>query len=358
MTTPRLVIGCMSGTSMDGIDAAAVRIEGSGRAMRCTFVAGASAPLPHAEALRAFANGSSLSARSLASIGRDLGEAHKSLITKIVSQRSPDLIVMHGQTVLHDPPLSWQLLDPWPVASAFHCRVVTDLRSRSIAMGGQGAPLTPLADWILFRDDTESRCVVNLGGFANLTILPAASVADDSSYERVRGGDVCPCNLVLDRLARDRLGTAYDDRGREALGGSVDHRLADDLARRFASLAGRSLGTGDEAGFVDDAVRALAARDALATVCEAIARAIRAAAGGDMLVLAGGGVHNGALVRCLQAQQGSRLRTSDQLGIPVQFREAVAFGVLGALAENDVCVTLPQITGATTSGRDGQWILP
>ncbi|MEL7483370.1 MAG: anhydro-N-acetylmuramic acid kinase, partial [Planctomycetota bacterium] len=349
---------CLYPTCMDGIDAALLRAKGTGLAMQCEFVEGTSTPLPHAETLRAFSNGASLSARTLASIARDVGDMHKDLITGLVRHSTPDLIVMHGQTVLHSPPLSWQLVDPWPVASAFDCRVVTDLRSRSLASGGQGAPLTPLADWILFRNRSDSRCIANLGGFVNLTMLPAQPEVTTILPETVRGEDVCPCNLILDRLARELLDTPYDDEGQTGLGGSVHPAVAGKVADRFVNTGSRSLGTGDEAMFVDDAVRQLSAGDALATVCDAIARPIASKAAGSTLVLAGGGVQNAALMRSLERHHRGRMHVVDELGIPARFREAVAFGVLGALAEDGVPVSLPQITGATTTGRDGQWILP
>ncbi len=358
MTRARTVVGCMSGTSMDGIDAALVAIEGTGLAMQARLVRAASGPLPRADELRAFADGAALSAHEIRLVARDLGEAHRAVIEGLLGDETPDLIVMHGQTVLHAPPLSWQVVDPWPVASRFGCRVVSDLRSRSIAGGGQGAPLTPLADWVLFRDADETRTVVNLGGFANFTRLPAASGDPDSDVARIEGGDICPCNLVLDRIARERLSKAYDDGGQTALAGTVSAGLAEKLAERFASASDRSLGTGDEALWIDEVTASLSPGDALATVCDAIARAIAVRTGSGLLVLAGGGAHNQALVRAIERHHRGRVRTSDALGVPVQYREAIAFAVLGALADDGVPTSLPQITGAATSGRDGQWILP
>src|SRR5690606_34298498 len=94
---------------------------------------------------------------------------------------APDLVAVHGQTVHHEPPVSWQLVNPWPIAQYADCPVVTDLRGADLAAGGQGAPITPIADWLLFRDRREgaggrqTRVVVNLGGFCNITLLPGRS---------------------------------------------------------------------------------------------------------------------------------------------------------------------------------------
>lgn len=357
MSGTRLIVGCMSGTSMDAIDAALVAVNGTGLSMHASLERAATAPLPHRDRLRAFADGEAFTARELRAIAVDLGAAHRDLVGLLIGAEVPELIVMHGQTVLHDPPLSWQLLDPWPVAMAFGCRVVTDLRSRSLASGGQGAPLTPLADWVLFRGD-RPRSIVNLGGFANITTLPAESGNATADIDRMGGGDVCPCNLVLDRLARGRLGKPFDENGAAALAGTPDDAIADHLASRLFAPAGRSLGTGDEATRLDDATAKLTPSDALATACDAIGRAIaRSSPPGDV-VLAGGGTLNLALVRAIERHLGRAVRTSDRLGVPIQSREAVGFAVLGALADDGIPVSLPKIAGSATQGRDGQWILP
>ena len=357
MSVARLIVGCMSGTSMDAIDAALVAVNGTGLSMHASLERAATAPLPHGDRLRAFADGEAFTARELRAIAADLGAAHRDLIARLIADGVPDLIVMHGQTVLHDPPLSWQLLDPWPVATAFGCRIVTDLRSRSLASGGQGAPLTPLADWVLFRGE-EPRSVVNLGGFANITTLPAESGIAAADIDRIGSGDVCPCNLVLDRLARGRLGKPFDHDGAAALAGTPDDAIAEQLASRLSAPAGRSLGTGDEAPWLDEATAKLKPSDALATACDAIGRAIaRGLPPGDVVV-AGGGTLNLALVRAIERHLGGAVRKSDDLGVPIQSREAAAFAVLGALADDGVPVSLPRITGSATQGRDGQWILP
>ena len=114
-----------------------------------------------------------------------------------------DLVVAHGQTVFHAPPASWQLLNAAPIARAVRAPVVFDLRQADLAAGGQGAPITPLADWIMLRAHgpaAAGRAIVNLGGFCNVTILPSGA-----GPEGVRGMDVCPCNHLLDGVARRRV---------------------------------------------------------------------------------------------------------------------------------------------------------
>ena len=359
MKPTRMIVGCMSGTSMDGIDAALVRVHGTGLNIRVELVRSASVSLDDADELRGFTNGHPLSAQRIRSLAVRLGEQHCVAIASTLGQDEADLIVLHGQTVLHEPPLSWQLIDPWPVAAAFGCRVVSDLRSRSLATGGQGSPLTPLADWVLFRDPNETRTVVNLGGFANFTALPTDADPSIDNIDLITGGDICACNLVLDRLARDRLGTSFDEDGRAALTGEVSTAEAARLSNRLKPDHERSLGTGDEAQWFDDELASLSPTDCLATACDAIARTITSQLpASDATVIAGGGSCNRALMRSFASHRSGRILESDAFGIPSQMREAVGFAVLGALADDGIPVTLPAITGSVTEGRDGQWILP
>jgi 1,6-anhydro-N-acetylmuramate kinase len=161
-------------------------------------------------------------------------------------RRAADLVAVHGQTVFHAPPVSWQLLSAAPIAHALRVPVVFDLRAADLACGGQGAPITPIADFVLFRDEEENRAVVNLGGFCNVTLLERGSSLELS---RVRARDVCACNQVLDAVARACLGRAFDEGGSRAASGRVDAGSYASCSRSSRhSRARRSLGTGDELG--------------------------------------------------------------------------------------------------------------
>ena len=229
----RQVVGCMTGTSLDGLDAALVAIEGDGLAMRARFVRGLSRPLgPVGGALRQIAEQHPLSARAIAEIMRDFSLLHAAVVRDLLGGSPCTLVAVHGQTVIHAPPVSWQLFQAAPLAQALGVDVIHDLRAADLARGGQGAPITPLADWILFRAAQTTRVVVNLGGFCNLTVLPAGG---DTSA--VRGQDVCACNQVLDHLARRAFATTYDAGGQRALTGRPDAALVDLLlSHRSLSL--------------------------------------------------------------------------------------------------------------------------
>lgn len=340
----RHVIGVMTGTSIDAMDAALIRVEGVGNAMRVTFLEHHSAPLwPLTDPLRAAAQQQPMTAGQFAQLGWDFGVLHADVIEPLASRTMPDVIAVHGQTIFHQPPYSWQLVNPAPIAARFNCPVVYDLRQADLAIGGQGAPITPAADWVLYRDNSHSRAIVNLGGFCNVSFVPAGG--DENAHERVHGFDVCACNQVLDAVARIAMNTPYDDGGKVAASGTahgaITARLSVILQRQ--RKAGRSLGTGDEAQqWVADHASTLNAADLAASAVAAIAGCIGEALSEhnvEQVIIAGGGVHNATLVKQLHATVRQPIRTSDELGIPADAREAVAIAVLGARAEGHATFT-------------------
>ncbi|MDZ4831064.1 MAG: anhydro-N-acetylmuramic acid kinase [Phycisphaerae bacterium] len=363
----RLVIGVMTGTSMDGLDAALVSIRGSGRSLEASLVRQHAArfPEPLAAQLRRAANQTPMSAGAFAQLAYDFGAFHADALRPLVASergRPIDLVVAHGQTVYHAPPLSWQLLNAAPIVAALGCPVVCDLRQADLLAGGQGAPITPLADWIIFRAERD-RAVVNLGGFCNATLLRGSA-----GPEGVRGTDVCACNQVLDAVARHVLNAEFDVDGAAAARGTLDNLATHELRALLDAqrTSRRSLGTGDEAGaWIDAHCTRLRADDLAASAVAAIAETIAAAlwdAGlseSAEVLLAGGGANNAALVAAI-AQSTKRLtRTLDAVGIPIEARESMEMAVLGALAADGVPISLPAVTHrGTTVVREGAWSFP
>jgi len=352
----RTVIGCMSGTSADGIDAAAVRIIGDGLHARHESVAFASMPYgPLAEPVRALQRGAAMTAADIASLSRELALLHAELIRGMEGKAGqPDLVVMHGQTIFHAPPVSWQLASPATVAAALDCDVLSDLRAADLAEGGQGAPITPLADWLLMRDRSDSpntRAIINLGGFCNATILPAGAPP-----QSIAGFDVCLCNQLLDHACASRTGQPYDEGGERALRGGEDAAVSARIAHHLASQhgAGRSLGSADECIGLAELAAGLGPEDALATIADAVAQAIAnvvGAHGAEHWFAAGGGTRNVALMRALAQRAsacGARLCTTDALGVAAQAREAIAMAALGAAAHDGASITLDAVTGRRT----------
>lgn len=356
----RQVIGVMTGTSIDGLDAALVAIDGTGLAIRARLVRAIAASFPTdlARRLRDAAEQRPLSVGELARLSLDFGEFHAAALEPLARGETVDLIVAHGQTVFHSPPVSLQLLTPAPIVRALATTVVCDLRQVDLACGGQGAPITPLADWVLFRAP-HPRAVLNLGGFANATILPGDDV------RAIRGFDLCACNHVLDRVARQALGSPYDDSGGAACRGTPHEPsvqvLVDALLRQRTS--GRSLGTGDEAGeWVDRLVSTLRPEDLAASAASGVGHAIgRALADAGLprdadVVVAGGGARHRMLVATLARATGRPTRVSDDVGVPAAARESMAMAVLGAIADDGLPITLEAVTGRVPHRAiDGAW---
>ena len=216
----RVVVGAMTGTSCDGLDVAALRITGHGLAAKTELVASASVPLQQlGNRLRRVADQVPASVGTIAELSHELSQLHADTIANLGLPRV-DLVAVHGQTIFHRPPVTWQLIEPAIIAQQLQCAVVSDLRSADCALGGQGAPLTPLTDWCWFRDTQEYRVVVNLGGFINATLLPA-----DRDIDRVRAADICACNHVLDELARLVLRQPFDRGGAVAQSGTVSREV-------------------------------------------------------------------------------------------------------------------------------------
>ena len=359
MNESRTIVGVMTGTSLDGIDATVIQVEGHGLNLRPELIEVASGPLgPAAHPLRAWSNGESLPAAVIAAAATDLGRACLATIATLEKARSVDLAGVHGQTVFHRPPYSLQLLDPAPLARGLQCPVLFDFRGGDLAAGGQGAPITPLADWMMYRDLVPTT-VINLGGFCNLTNLPSR----DGTIHSITAADICPCNHLLDELARQRLGVPFDRGGRVAVQGVPNAAAVDRITAVLRRLSSdhRSLGTGDESLALVEMVRRLPTPDALATMADALASVIAAAIPRTprRVVVAGGGSRNRALLESLSRSHDGPLESSDAVGIPVTAREAMAIAVLTALADDGVPFTLPQVTGRTESTSfDGCWCFP
>lgn len=355
MERPSLMVGLMSGTSLDGMDAALVRLHGPTRVELLAF---ASRPYDGEERaeLRGGLEGRA-AAPALARLHVRVAEWAVDAVQAVlhaggVRSDALDGIAFHGQTIWHEPPLvSWQLGEPAILAEAFGTRVVSGFRARDVAAGGQGAPLVPMADLLLFAHDAHDRVLLNLGGMANLTLVPAGGrEAGVLAFDTGPGVAIVDAvaHLVDDALSMDRDG-ALAARGQpnEAL---LRELLSDPF---FAAPPPKS--TGREK-FGTQYAQALARRapgvDGVATAVELTARSVatavaRWAPSAAEVVASGGGVHHPGLMAALGMHLAPRaLRRFDDLFFDGDAKEAVAFALLGYLTLHGQPGNLPAATGA------------
>ncbi len=372
----------MTGTSLDGLDVALVRLVGHGLNMTAQLIQWASHPLGTlAGDLQELAKGMPFPAADHARVARCLGQIHVEAIAKLQYLDKVDFIVAHGQTIWHGPDesLSVQLLDPWPMVRELGLPVCHDLRQADLIAGGQGAPITPLADWILFRAN-HPRQIVNLGGICNVTYLPAEK--EPHAIGHIQGQDVGPCNLMIDAVVKKRFALPFDEGGQLAALGQVHPEVYDLVCQAafFKRPMPRTTGREDfNAAWVEQLLKPLGLNphDAAASVVDSVARLIADGieqTDGLEVVLAGGGALNETLVTAIKKYVTCNVSLCDEVSnqevtleksckqtcargrVGVQAREAVAMAVLGGLCQDGVPITLEQITGATNPGVAGCWV--
>jgi anhydro-N-acetylmuramic acid kinase len=355
MERPSLIVGLMSGTSLDGMDAALVRFTGPTHA---ELVAFATRPYERDErsTVRAALEGRA-AAPALARLHVQIAEWAAEAVQAVLhagGMRADqvDGIAFPGQTIWHEPPLvSWQLGEPAVLAEAFGVRVVSGFRARDVAAGGQGAPLVPMADVLLFADAERDRVLLNLGGMANITLVPGGG--------REQGAlafDTGPGMAIIDAVAhRVDESLACDLDGALAAAGRVDETVLAELLGDPYFRGEPPKSTGRE-HFGDAFAGHLHARvpgadgvaTAVALTARSVADAIRrwAPAAGEVLV-SGGGVHHPGLMASLATLLAPiSLRRFDELYFDGDAKEAVAFALLGYLTLHGQPGNLPAATGA------------
>ena len=338
----------MSGTSFDAIDAAVADIELEGEVLRLRPLGSLCAPYDDdlreeiADALPPAAT----SMEAVCRLDTRIGQAFAEVAVAAIEHVGPvDLIVSHGQTLYH-----WveedrvrgtlQLGQPAWIAERTRVPVISDLRARDVAAGGQGAPLVSLLDVLLLRGRPGTPGALNLGGIANLTVVADPPLAFDTG----------PGNALLDAAAQRLLGTPHDAGGAAAASGTVIPELLERLLGDpyYARPAPKSTGKEHFNAATLGTLDGHAAEDVLATLTELTARTVTDAArehGVTELIASGGGVRNATLMAAI----GHALPTltSDALGLPAQDKEAYAFALLGFLTVHGLPGTIARCTGAT-----------
>ncbi len=351
---PTLAVGLMSGTSLDGMDAALVRLTGPTHVELAAFV-----HLPYTADFRhqlehAMTKGTT---RELALLNVAISNWALEATQQVLAQghrkaSELDFIAFHGQTIWHEPPaVTWQLGEPAVLAEAFGVRVVHNFRTRDVAAGGQGAPLVPVADVLLFGAD-HPRILLNVGGMANLTFVPRR--AEDHGAVAF---DTGPGVAVVDAVARlVDPSVPFDRDGHLAARGVPDEVVLAELLEDSFFAESPPKSTGRER-FGEAFAANLAARvpgpSGVATAVELTARSIARAidrwtTGAQEILVSGGGRHHPGLMAALRHHLGGHraVRLFDDLYFSGDAKEAVAFALLGYLTVHGQPGNLPAVTGA------------
>lgn len=352
----------MSGTSFDAIEVAAaeLHLEDETVVMRPL----GSISVEYDPDLRSAVAGilppATTSAEDVCKLDTRLGQAFAAAAVRASDEfceGRADLIVSHGQTVFHwveDGQVmgTLQLGQPAWIAERTGSCVVSDLRSRDVAAGGQGAPLVSLFDVLLLENGSQTRAALNLGGIANLTVVPAEGEGSPFAF------DVGPANALIDAAVDHLSGgmEAYDKNGRRGAQGTVHRELLEKLRDDPYFNLDPPKSTGKEhfnLSYLLERVRSLDELEdndlvatATALTANTIAESLRRY-GVEEVVVSGGGASNPSLMRMLETSaEGTRLRAIEDWGIPSEAKEAYAFAVLGFLTLHGAAGTMPSCTGA------------
>lgn len=371
----KLVIGLISGTSLDGIDAALVKMTDKGANTKIKLLNFATYPYPNqlkADLLQISQPGNG-TVDEICRMNFLLGEYFAAAVHNLCRAsntdiRRVDLVGSHGQTIHHLPDermmfekrvrATLQIGEPSVIANRTGIITVANFRSADLALQGQGAPLIPYFDYLIFQSKSFNRVILNIGGIANVTILRKnCSINDVLAY------DTGPGNMVIDALMRRLFDKEYDQNGVTALAGIISENLLSELFAQpfFQMPIPKSTGR-EEFGdaFVNYIIRKgehyrLTSEDLIATATELTARSIFdslkfaeiAPEEVDELIISGGGSHNKTIIASLAKYfSTSDVGTTDRFDIPVDAKEAICFAVLANETVSGNPGNLPSVTGA------------
>jgi anhydro-N-acetylmuramic acid kinase len=371
-----IVAGVMSGTSADGINVALVRVQGRGFRSRLELLAHYQFPFPAQvrHAILATMNARSASVADLSRLNFLLGDLYADAV-RAAQRRARlecELVGCHGQTLYHQGdarpflghPIActWQTGEAAVLAARLGVPVVSDFRPADMAAGGQGAPLVPFLDYVLYRHRRYGRIVQNLGGIGNLTAIPPRALPDS-----VIAFDTGPGNMVMDAVTEHLFERPYDRNGRLAARGEPIERVLQQMLRHpfFRQKPPKTAGR-EQFGreFVREFLqlcRRADENDIVATATALTARSIGIAVRRFVLpvvepparfrefVVSGGGTKNATLMRMIRedlAPLKMRVRTSDEFGLPADAKEAAAFALLAYQTWRRLPSNVPSATGA------------
>jgi anhydro-N-acetylmuramic acid kinase len=370
-----IVAGVMSGTSADGVDVALVRLRGMGSYLSYELVAHHHFEYPKAlrQAVLSAMNAGSISVAELSRLNFRLAEFYAEAVQQAKKKTRAaklDLVGCHGQTVYHQGKAesflgkqiacTWQMGEGSVLAARLGVPVISDFRPADLAAGGQGAPLVPLLDFVIFRSPAYGRIVQNIGGIANLTAIPAKARPED-----VTAFDTGPGNMVIDQLMQALFNKPYDQDGEVARHGAVIAPVLEqaldapyffqkppktagreEFGREYAQAFLRRCGRASKPDIIATAT-ALTASSIAQAVQRFVLSGKRVRFG--QLIVSGGGTQNPTLMKMLASELHKldiQLRYSDKYGVPSQAKEAMAFALLAYQTWHRQPGNVPAATGA------------
>lgn len=370
----RLILGLMSGTSLDGLDLALCRITGSGKSTQSTMLNFETidfSPVFRDEIKSIFAK-ETVPFKQVCVLNAKIAITHATMINETlrkwgISSNEVDLIASHGQTVFHAPrnedPLNSVQNSTLQIGDGDHIAVLTDIitvsdfRQKHVAAGGEGAPLVIYGDYLLFSNPKENRILLNIGGIANFTFLPA-----QQGLENIASTDVGPGNTLMNQYMRKHFNLAYDKDGAHAAAGKVSLPLLNTLIEHPFFKEPYPKTTGPEEFNLDfiskakknSATESLSHQDTLATLVAltayGITKAIESIAQNQdnaAVYVSGGGLHNPVLMKKIKEELiGFSIQSTEALGMSPDAKEAVLFALLANETIAGEPIHFPKSTGA------------
>ncbi|MGO9482652.1 MAG: anhydro-N-acetylmuramic acid kinase [Candidatus Kryptoniota bacterium] len=381
----RLVVGLMSGTSADGIDAALIEIKGNGINTRIRQIDFVTIPFPAGfkEFLLKNSQTGTSDVADIARLDFLIAQLYADAVSSLchhanITKDKIDLIGSHGQTIHHLPQkvemfgkkvsATFQIGDPSVIAKLTGIATVGDFRVGDVALGGQGAPLVPYFDYLLFRSDKVSRALLNIGGIANITFLPRECGEND-----VSAFDTGPGNMLVDQLMKILYNKGLDQNGAIASSGVIQKEILNYLMTDAFVIGAPPKSTGRER-YGKDYVKnimekfskcrkedfvATATEFTPAAVHENFKRYLTRKENLAELYVSGGGSHNQFMIDSLKRYfTGTEVKKSESLGFSSDSKEAICFGVLANETISGNTTNLPQVTGAKSKTLLGKICLP
>ncbi|MEH7436882.1 anhydro-N-acetylmuramic acid kinase AnmK [Neobacillus drentensis] len=368
------VVGLMSGTSLDGVDAALVKIDGCGLRSKVEFIEFVSIPFS-TDVKKDIHDALSIdtsNSQQICSLNFQLGEIFAAAVIAVCQKADfplerLDLIGSHGQTIYHQPshegkfiPSTLQIGEPAVIAYRTKTMVVSNFRTMDMAAGGQGAPLVPYTEMILYGSSEKSRLLQNIGGIGNVTVLPKQAAIHD-----VYAFDTGPGNMMIDYLCQKFFDRPYDEGGTIGKQGQVNKKLLDECMSIPYVLASPPKSTGRElfgAALVEKLVSnysQVSLEDFVATMTRFTARSIAEnyktfifpKTDIDEVIVGGGGSYNDTLMTMLQEEliDHARVYKQEDFGYSSEAKEAIAFALLANETLNHLPSNVPSATGAKHS---------